>query len=234
MLEALVSSRIRRTLFEYLLSHASDRFYLRSLAKKLQLSVSPLRRELKRLERSGMLAAVQEGNILFYTVNTGSPAFLQLQRATQLTKAPSPVESVTVTQAVQDVSSIPQPLVRPEPVLVTREAPVRSGRTPLRTGILMGLTGLSMALMALVVMVSYLSLTNQRPLSRASQLLRPHKTEVTVVVPPTTPSGAMRGARWQLVPGNFGGFSTSSNRESYRCHADCADSLMSHWPSDFP
>jgi len=81
VLETLVSSRIRRTLFEHLLTHPTDRFYLRGLAKELGLSVSPLRRELKRLEQAGMLKAVQEGNMLFYIVDSGSPAFLQLMQA---------------------------------------------------------------------------------------------------------------------------------------------------------
>ncbi len=81
MLEALVSSRVRRALLEYLLIVPADRFYLRGLAKQLGLSISPLRRELKRLERVGILTATREANVIFYTVNHRSPAFLQLQQA---------------------------------------------------------------------------------------------------------------------------------------------------------
>ena len=55
MLETFISSRIRRALFEYILCHAGERFYLRGVAKELSLSISPLRRELKRLEQAGML-----------------------------------------------------------------------------------------------------------------------------------------------------------------------------------
>ena len=82
MLETLISSRIRRALFEYILRHAGERFYLRGVAKELSLSISPLRRELKRLEQVGMLRTAQEGNMLFYTVDTESPLFHQLQQAT--------------------------------------------------------------------------------------------------------------------------------------------------------
>jgi hypothetical protein len=41
--------------------------------------------------------------------------------------------------------------------------------------------------------------------------------EVTVVVPPaaTSASGAMRGSRYQVVPGGFGGFSSGAGNESY-------------------
>jgi hypothetical protein len=81
MLETLVSSRIRRTLFEHLLTHPDERFYLRGLAKELALSISPLRRELLRLERLGMLTAYDEANIRFYVVNQASTPFLQLKQA---------------------------------------------------------------------------------------------------------------------------------------------------------
>lgn len=95
MLEELVSSRIRRALLEHILLHPQDRFYLRGLAKTLNLSVTPLRRELKRLERSGMLTAVREGSILFYTVETTSQPFLKL-RSVILPDAPTAVVSLPV------------------------------------------------------------------------------------------------------------------------------------------
>ena len=91
MLEALVSSRIRRSLLEYVLTHSTDRFYLRGLAKSLSLPISPLRRELKRLQQAGMLSASLEGNMVFYTVDCNSPTFMQLQHATEQTKAPTPI-----------------------------------------------------------------------------------------------------------------------------------------------
>ena len=178
MLEALVAPRIRRTLFEYLLTHPADRFYLRGLAKELQLSISPLRRELKRLERAGMLRAIQEGNILFYTVNADSPAFLQLRQAGRLTESPAP--SVMTREAVVPAS------------------PVAVRQTPVRRGTVVGLAGLSIALMGLLVCL------------QASRLLRPHTSERTAVSPASA-SGAMRGGKWQLVPGGMGGFSSASN-----------------------
>ena len=189
MLEALVAPRIRRTLFEYLLTHPADRFYLRGLAKELQLSISPLRRELKRLERAGMLRAIQEGNILFYTVNTDSPAFLQLRQACL-----SP--SGTDRQAGRLTES-------PSPSVMTREAvvpasPVAVRQTPVRRGTVVGLAGLSIALMGLLVCL------------QASRLLRPHTSERTAVSPASA-SGAMRGGKWQLAPGGMGGFSSASN-----------------------
>ena len=80
MFETLVSSRIRRALLEHTLTHPQEPFYLRGLAKQLNLSISPLRRELLRLEHAGMLTAIEEGNMRFYRVNTTSPTFLELTK----------------------------------------------------------------------------------------------------------------------------------------------------------
>ena len=110
MFETFISSRIRRTLFEHLLSHQTDRFYLRGLARELGLSISPLRRELKRLENSGMLKADQEGNMLFYTVNADSDLLLQLQHVSE--------------PALPGVGPrMPQPQPIPRPIMVPQPAP---------------------------------------------------------------------------------------------------------------
>ncbi|MBI3319782.1 MAG: hypothetical protein HYZ89_04265, partial [Candidatus Omnitrophica bacterium] len=62
MLEMLVSSKIRRTLLRHLLTHPSRRFYLSGLARELNLTISPLRRELKRFEGLGLLKSLKEAN----------------------------------------------------------------------------------------------------------------------------------------------------------------------------
>ena len=186
MLESFVSSRIRRTLLEYILSHSTDRFYLRGLSKELGLSVSPLRRELKRLEQSGMIAAVPEGNMLFYTVNIASAAFLQLNSFQSTGPRPATIESPS--QKTQALSVDPHHM-QWQPLLVAM------------TGLL------------LMVGVTYVGITHQR-LSRALGI---HPTQVTVVVPPVSSTGAMHGARWRVVPGGFGGgfSSAESTSESY-------------------
>lgn len=81
MLETLVSSRIRRSLLGHLLAYPSGRFYLSGLARELGLTISPLRRELKRFECVGLLKSSKEANTLFYTVDQASPAFRQLSQA---------------------------------------------------------------------------------------------------------------------------------------------------------
>ena len=183
MLEGLVSSKIRRALLEYLLFHPGERVYLRGLAKTLQVSISPLRRELKRLERAGMLKATPEGNIVFYAVDPTAPSYLTLKSL----GAPA-AETMPVPQP------IPQSVRR-----VHQLAPLLAA-----AGIVAAAVGASTAIM------------NHRVLSQASRALSAKRPGVTVVVQPPSASGAMRGAKWQVVPGGVGGgFSSAANSEAY-------------------
>ena len=218
MLENLVSSRIRRTLFEHILLCPGDRFYLRGLAKTLQLPVSPLRRELKRLEQAGMLTSVPEGNILFYTVNTASPQFLQLKHASETTEAPS--EAQPKAEGLRPEVNVTASGFRPRPSgLQVLPVDVLSRRSlwssPLSRPVLLGAAGVGMVLTVITVSLVYFSMTNHRLVSQASRALSTRRTEVTVVVPQASASGTMRGSRWQIVPGGFGGFSSATNSESF-------------------
>lgn len=223
MLETLVSSRIRRALLEYVLTHPTDRFYLRGLAKQLELSISPLRRELKRLERAGLLTAEQEANILFYTVNVASPLFVQLQHAPTSTAVVSepagPQAEAPSAQAIK-APSLPAALPSPEPGAPSHSstAPASfwsSWSSPLRTPALIAAAGVGMALILIVASLVYLTMTNQRLVSQATRMLATRKAQVTVVDAKPASSGAMRSSRWQLLPGGVGGFSSGAGDESY-------------------
>ena len=220
MLETLVSSRIRRALFEYLLTHPQDRFYLRGLAKELGLSVSPLRRELKRLERAGLLTAMPEGNLLFYTANAASPAFRELQQAGgRLLERPPAQATLEVSQPLPAAASPVSTAVEfhPQPTsigVMTTQHRSLFWSSPLSGPALIGAAGVGMALFLIVAGLVYLTLTNHQLATKISHTLTIQKPEVTVVVPHTS-SGTMRGARWQVVPGGLGGFSSGSSSESY-------------------
>jgi len=212
MLETLISSRIRRALFEHLLAHPTDQFYLRGLAKELHLSVSPLRRELARLESSGMLTATEEGNMRFYRVNVDSPAFVQLQQLGQPPAQPPSLERRPEVSLLS-LSPRPQPTALAEPVLSSPRQ--RGWRSPLQTPALLAATVVGMALMLLVASLFYLTMTNDRLASAVRHVLTTRKTDVTVIAPQPSASGVMRGSRWQIIPGGFGGFSSGASNESY-------------------
>jgi hypothetical protein len=180
MLEALVSSRIRRTLLEYLVSRPAERFYLRGLAKELDLSVSPLRRELKRLERSGMLQASHEGNMLFYTVDAASPAFHQLQ---QLGAEPS-LEPAPVAAAA------------PFAGLLGTEPAAPAGAVWRNAGLAAAAVA-GLALMVVAVDRTLKGMTDRHLTTVAMDVLRPAEPAA---------AGTMRGQRWRITPGALGGF----------------------------
>ena len=257
MFETFISSRIRRTLFEHLLSHQTDRFYLRGLAKDLGLSISPLRRELKRLENSGMLQTDQEGNMLFYTVNADSDLFLQLQHASATASSevgrtvpqPQPVPTPTVPQPQPAPRpTVPQPASRPteapsaspvecpaptpQPIQIGVVSAAGQPRPVLRQllhgpmshPVLAAAAGVGLVLMLVVVSLAYMTMTEQRLASGPARQIEVERPHVTVVVPPiasvampsaSSSSGVMRGNRWQVVPGGFGGFSAGAADESY-------------------
>ena len=190
MFETLVSSRVRRTLLEHILTHPQEPFYLRGLAKQLNLSISPLRRELLRLEQAGALTAIEEGNMRFYRVNTASPAFLELTKVS------------------------PQPrTLNPEPMLVgVISAPQQPPfwKQPLSTPKLWVAIGVGLFLLLGAASLAYLTVTNQRLVVAAQRAVAAPRTNVTVVTQ-APGSGAMHGSRWRLVPGAVGGFSSSSS-----------------------
>ena len=181
MLETLVPSKVRRALFEYLLSHPGERFYLRGLAKELGLSVTPLRRELKRLEQSGVLQTVPEGQLLFYTANPQASVFQELQQAGVPAKAPS---SAVAPQAL---------------------SPAAGGLALLRRPLLFG-AGVLLLGLAMVGAGLWKVWGMEQRLSRSARpaLVQPSPRIERLPEPPAT--GAMRGARWQLLPGAVGGF----------------------------
>lgn len=185
MLETLVPSKIRRTLLEHLLVHPDERFYLRGLAKALTLPISPVRRELLRLEQLGLLKAYDEANIRFYVVDQASPLFAQLKQAAATPGSGSAVQDPLVVSTVLSAPKI--------------ERIRRALRPAIPWPVVVGAAGLG-------ALVLYLVVTNERLLSSVA-----HQTVSAPVLPPKNVVGAqageMRSARWRLLPGAVGGFS---------------------------
>ncbi|MEK6733127.1 MAG: transcriptional regulator, partial [Candidatus Omnitrophota bacterium] len=60
MIEKLVNSKTRIKILKLFLSHIDDRYYLRELERMLEESLSPLRRQLVKLTRMGILVVEEE------------------------------------------------------------------------------------------------------------------------------------------------------------------------------
>ncbi len=204
MLETLVSSRVRRTLYEYLLTHPADRFYLRGLAKELSLSVSPLRRELQRLEHLGVLKAYEEANVRFYVIDQTHPQFVQLKQAVA---SPSTSPAPAVLQpSVPFISSTVLSAPKIERIR-------RALRPAFPWPAVVGLMGVTVLVGMVVVMMTYLTVTNQHLTVLTKETMSTPRTQVTVVKTEPKASGEMHSSRWRLMPGAMGGFSTGSGEE---------------------
>jgi len=205
MLESLVSSRVRRTLLEYLVTHPQDRFYLRGLAKELNLSISPLRRELKRLEQLGLLKTYQEANLLFYLVDQQAPLFTQLKHALD-----PALKGRLYPSAPGGVPPAPVETVETAQPTLQRQGWV--ARRPERLPVV----AVSMVSLVVLGILTYLTVTNQRLLALTQQMLSIPRSQVTVVETAPSTSGEMRSAEWRLLPGSVGGgFSSGAVEESY-------------------
>jgi len=201
MLEPLVSSRVRRRLLEHLLAHPERRFYLRGLARELGLTVSPVHRELKRLERFGVLKAFHEANVCFYVTDQTCPLLAQLKQA-----------------GPRDPAIVPQPW--PES---TSDLPAAS---PVQArffwSTLVGVLSLGIALG--VGIVSALTLANRQLLALTKtsaftsrlQLMGRASDPAISQLPAAYGAREMRSARLRLVPGMVGGFNPPGlSGESY-------------------
>lgn len=176
MLEMLVSSRIRRALLERILTAPQESFYLRGLARELAVSVTPLRREIKRLERSGLLIARPEANAIFYQVNTASPTFHQLKSA-----------SAGPAQELAGAPMVPVPLP-------ATPAPERRSAPGLPSALRWVTAGVAAAGLALgIVMLRAERAQQPVPALR----VEPSSKEQPA---PSSASAIMRGSRWQLAP----------------------------------
>ena len=65
MIEKLVNSKTRIKILKLFLSHIDDRYYLRELERMLEESLSPLRRQLVKLTRMGILVVEEEENLKY-------------------------------------------------------------------------------------------------------------------------------------------------------------------------
>lgn len=69
MIEKIITSKTRVKLLNLFLTHIDDRYYLRELERKLDESLSPLRRQLIKLEKMEILITEEEANLKYYRLN---------------------------------------------------------------------------------------------------------------------------------------------------------------------
>lgn len=68
-LELLLPSKVRRKLLELFLTNPETAFYIREIERRTQEDFQAVRRELERLEITGLLQSRREANLKYYQLN---------------------------------------------------------------------------------------------------------------------------------------------------------------------
>lgn len=77
-LAGLLGSTTRASVLAWLASHPGERFFVRQLAGLIQQDPANLSRELRRLEKLGILSRTVSGRQTYYEIQTRSPLFPEL------------------------------------------------------------------------------------------------------------------------------------------------------------
>ena len=80
MLESLIRSKTTRKVLGLLFSNPDDRFYMRQLERLTSEPISAVRRELKKLEASGLLVSKEEAKVKYFWVNKENSIYEELKR----------------------------------------------------------------------------------------------------------------------------------------------------------
>lgn len=112
MIEKIITSKTRVKILNLFITHIDDRYYLRELERKLEESLSPLRRQLIKLVKIGILTTEDEANLKYYKLNKNFQGLEELKKLV-ITESSNheglpekliPVESIT--SRVQTVESV--------------------------------------------------------------------------------------------------------------------------------
>lgn len=79
MLEKLFTSGIRADIMSLLFNNPEEKFYVREIARLINKNPSGVKRELDKLYQMGLLISEKEGNLKYFTVDTGSTLFPELK-----------------------------------------------------------------------------------------------------------------------------------------------------------
>ena len=187
MLEKIITSKTRIKLLTLYLTNIDARYYLRELERKLDESLSPLRRQLLKLEKMGILTAEYEANLKYYRLNKKFEGMEEL-RIIVLGKIASETKPVmqTFVETVQEAASDPgSDLARPR---------VGGGKYDIAV-----LTVVAMFVLATAAFMVY---TNSVNMKQVAGLVSGKSEIETKIAEPTRPD-EMVSRRWKVLPGNY-------------------------------
>ncbi|MBU1853744.1 MAG: winged helix-turn-helix domain-containing protein [Candidatus Omnitrophica bacterium] len=210
MIEKLVTSRMRAKLLRLFLTNIDNRFYLRELERLLNESLSPLRRQLIKLVKMGILITEHEGNLKYYRLNKSFERIEDLRRLVLGNEGapyigpkandtvPKGNDTVTFTKTLSQAP----PLTPTLPPKVERMDEGANVARRMKYDVVI-LTGISLVVLIVAIFTIYSSNKNIRQIADLVAEKTIERTEVVAkrIGSPTRPD-EMVSRRWKLLPGN--------------------------------
>ena len=113
MIEKIITSKTRVKLLELFLTHIDDRYYLRELERLLDESLSPLRRQLLKLQTMGILKVEYEANLKYYRLNKNFEGIEDLRNLVLGPKEEKPVpaikKDIVLPKPKIEIAPLPKP-----------------------------------------------------------------------------------------------------------------------------
>jgi len=192
MIDKIITSKTRVKLLKLFLTHIDDRYYLRELERKLDESLSPLRRQLLRLTKMGILLTEEEANLKYYRLNkdfTGMENLRTLVLGTTESRG---------TYAERDAEPTRKtPLTLPSP---------QSGEgqpQPVRKRVKYDVAILTTISVFILAVASFMVYTNSKNMEQVAGLVAGKATQGRASSAATaTRPDEMVSRQWKLLPGN--------------------------------
>jgi len=213
MIEKIITSKTRTKLLKLFLTNIDDRYYLRELERKLDESLSPLRRQLVKLEKMGILVAEYEANLKYYRLNRDFTGIEELRRLVlgEVEGAVARPSSVAREPAVSRVSSVVTNLQEDRVSFQAAAAPATDEK-PAAKRIRYDFVLLTLISFFILIAAIFIAHTNTNNIRQIAGLISEKTNQVSIFpldgnIEPKRPD-EMISKRWKVLSGSFPVFST--------------------------
>ena len=187
MIEKLVNSKTRIKILKLFLSHIDDRYYLRELERMLEESLSPLRRQLVKRTRMGILVVEEEANLKYYRVNKNFEGLEDLKKiilekmGNEIIKASEPETVMSRSEDIVEIDTTVPKQFRYDLVL---------------------LSFISLFVLTTAIFVVYMNAKNIRQVAKMITIAPTSEIAMQRLPKSDAANGEMASKKWKVLPGN--------------------------------
>lgn len=193
IIEDLITSKTRVKILKLFLADIEHRYYLRELERTLDESLSPLRRQLVKLVKMGILLIEEEANLKYYSLNKN---FAGLEELRRLVLGAGVLDSAPIVGSEvrsNDIEVVPAAA----PTSEVDKVAMKKIEKQFRYDALL-LTGVSIVIAIAAIFLVYTGIKNTKLLAG----LAIHAPVKKVAVERSVTNGEMASKNWKILPGN--------------------------------